>query len=91
MGYMGLGLQKWIYQAKPRKFFSRDRKNEGSDTADNAHFYADKSTHFPSRSAMDEAKTEYRRYQRRVIIGFFGVLALLCLFMIARYFFWLEN
>jgi hypothetical protein len=91
MGYMGIGLQKWIYQAKPRKFFSRDRKNEGSDIADNAHFYADKSKHFMSRDAMDESKAEYRKHQRRMIIVFFLILALLSLFMIARNFFWLDN
>ncbi len=26
MGYMGLGLQKWIYRQRPRRFFSKDRK-----------------------------------------------------------------
>jgi hypothetical protein len=91
MGYMGIGLQKWIYQAKPRKFLSRDRKNEGSDTADNAHFYADKSKHFLSRGAMDETKAEYRKYQRRVLIWLLVALAFFCLFMIARNLFWLEK
>jgi hypothetical protein len=91
MGYMGIGLQKWIYQAKPRKFLSRNRKNEGSDTADNARFYADKSKHFLSRGAMDKIKGEYRNYQQRVIIWFFVALAIFCLFMIVRDFFWLEK
>ena len=26
MGYLGFGLQRWIYTQKPRKFFSKDRK-----------------------------------------------------------------
>jgi hypothetical protein len=26
MGYSGLGMQKWIYRQKPRKFLSKDRK-----------------------------------------------------------------
>lgn len=30
MGYMGLGLQRWVYSQKPRKFFSKDRTNPGS-------------------------------------------------------------
>ncbi|MFN8207848.1 MAG: hypothetical protein U0T82_10645 [Bacteroidales bacterium] len=88
---MGIGLQKWIYQAKPRKYFSRDRKNQGSDTADNAHFYADKSKHFVSRDALDEAKKEYRLFQRKLLIWFFVAIALFCLFMIARNLFWLEQ
>ncbi len=29
MGYMGTGLQKWIYTMKPRRPFSRDRKPVG--------------------------------------------------------------
>jgi hypothetical protein len=91
MGYMGIGLQKWIYQAKPRKYFSRDRKNKGTDMADNAHFYADKSTHFASRDAMNEAKKNYRLFHRKLLIWFFVAIALFCLFMIARNLFWLEQ
>ena len=29
MGYMGFGLQKWIYNLKPRRPFSKDRKSSG--------------------------------------------------------------
>lgn len=30
MGYMGFGMQKWIYTSKPRKPFSKDRKGFGN-------------------------------------------------------------
>ena len=30
MGYMGSGLQRWIYTQRPRKFFSKERTNPGS-------------------------------------------------------------
>ncbi len=36
MGYMGFGLQKWIYTLKPRKPFSMDRKPTG-DTLPEYH------------------------------------------------------
>jgi len=29
MGYMGFGLNKWVYKQRPRKFFSRERKPVG--------------------------------------------------------------
>lgn len=30
MGYMGSGLQRWIYTQRPRKFFSKSRTSPGS-------------------------------------------------------------
>lgn len=30
MGYMGSGLQRWIYTQRPRKFFGKDRTNPGN-------------------------------------------------------------
>ncbi len=26
MGYMGFGLNRWVYKQRPRKFFSKERK-----------------------------------------------------------------
>jgi tetratricopeptide (TPR) repeat protein len=34
MGYMGFGLQKWIYQMKPRKPFKKGNKIAGYETQD---------------------------------------------------------
>ena len=40
MGYMGFGMQKWIYTQKPRKYFSRTRKRAGnSDIAGNRDIF----------------------------------------------------
>jgi hypothetical protein len=38
MGYMGFGLQKWIYNMKPRKPFSKSAKNAGYENYEQAHW-----------------------------------------------------
>lgn len=37
MGYMGFGMQKWIYSRKPRKYMSREMRKESTDTVYNEH------------------------------------------------------
>ena len=37
MGYMGFGMQNWIFKQKPRRPFSKDRKPSG-DTINNTEW-----------------------------------------------------
>ncbi len=61
MGYMGFGLQRWIYNQQPRKPFSRKRKQFGSDGAPRRESGEKVSGSFPgNKKDYEEATNVYK-------------------------------
>ena len=76
MGYMGLGMQKWIYTMKPRRPYSMERK--GSFTSVPLH-----KSEFKLQPSKDKGNSLYFLY--------FVIIIALCLFVILSKDKWLEH
>jgi tetratricopeptide (TPR) repeat protein len=50
MGYMGFGLQKWIYRQMPRNAFSKERKLEYDSISKNHHDFSPKPAIKPTKN-----------------------------------------
>ncbi|WP_289056078.1 hypothetical protein [uncultured Carboxylicivirga sp.] len=88
MGYMGFGLQKWIYSQKPRKAFSKDRKPIGNtiQNHETKGAFNDDTIHLIGRLKEKHTETEKRRIRilnkysgmlKAILISFAGLILLL--------------
>lgn len=67
MGYMGFGMQRWIYSLKPKRPFSKDRK-EGYDT-------------IPAGTGNFHFGIPHEKSRRNIPLWLFGVAGLLIIFV----------
>lgn len=68
MGYMGFGLQKWIYTMKPRRPFSRDRKPTGN-TIDTYSVREFDELPVPKIENIKDKKTAIKKANQRIKIS----------------------
>jgi hypothetical protein len=62
MGYMGFGLQKWIYNMKPRKPFKKSNKNSGFENYDQSNReFKLKESYSSNPEILDERINEAKR------------------------------
>ena len=98
MGYMGFGLQKWIYTQKPRKAFSRDRKNIG----DGIYTHSTKNLNISGRSIQDvevineriaanRKRFNAKRIENRIFNLLTALVALIVLIFVLSQFFFTDN
>lgn len=83
MGYMGFGMQKWIYTQKPKKLFSKEKKIYGDHLDKLPH-----SNQFNNQSGLayekeklvaeieNSNKTETVRKRRLLVISLISALIL---------------
>ncbi|MCB0550658.1 MAG: hypothetical protein KDD19_24015 [Phaeodactylibacter sp.] len=81
MGYMGSGLQRWIYTQRPRKFFSKERTNPGNSF----DIGADSGTKVAGRAGKpSEARKRVNEYfERNRQARYISLMALLGILMMA--------
>jgi len=83
MGYMGFGLQKWIYNLKPRKPFKKGTKGAGYDTyqINNPNEFKLKDTRIKNPELAElrlkESRKRFAANSRKERL--FGVLIVICL------------
>jgi len=89
---MGFGLQKWIYQMKPRKPFQKGKKNAGYDTLDihNQKEFNLKETYSTNPEIIENRLKEAKKkslinWRKQLVYSVLIVLALLSLFALIFY------
>jgi tetratricopeptide (TPR) repeat protein len=87
MGYMGFGLQKWIYQMKPRKPFKKGNKIAGYETQDihNQKEFNLKETYSTNPEIIENRLKEAKKkslinWRKQKFYGLLIVLALISVF-----------
>ncbi|MCU4174633.1 tetratricopeptide repeat protein [Carboxylicivirga sp. N1Y90] len=67
MGYMGFGMQKWIYSIKPRRPFSKDRKPIGNTLDKHEHVNAYTKDSIKLSGRINEDITEEEEKQSTIL------------------------